>query len=147
MLRFLIPAIVLAAVYYTWRYPEGLAGLAKLIRPLAFLGLALLYARSPIDVLPGFFDELAAVLAALYFGRPPRGDVPEENAADVDDADPYRVLGVARGASPVEITAAFRDKMKQYHPDRVAGLGEELQKMAHDKSIEIRRAYDLLKEK
>jgi DnaJ-domain-containing protein 1 len=31
--------------------------------------------------------------------------------------------------------------MKLYHPDRVAELGEELQRVAHQKSIDIQRAY------
>jgi curved DNA-binding protein CbpA len=37
--------------------------------------------------------------------------------------------------------------MKQYHPDRVATLGEELRKVAHDKSVEIQQAYDRLRSK
>jgi DnaJ like chaperone protein len=35
--------------------------------------------------------------------------------------------------------------MMEYHPDKVAHLGEELQKLAHEKSQEIQRAYQQLR--
>lgn len=152
MARYLIPILGLAVLYYVWRHPDGLAGLTKFLRPLLLLGAALVYLRAPIDVIPdgslvGFLDDLLVLLAALYFGKAkPRG-APVRPAAEPADVDPYEVLGVDRGASQMEITRAFRDKMKQYHPDRVAGLGEELQKVAHEKSVEIRSAYDALKKK
>jgi len=59
--------------------------------------------------------------------------------------DPYRVLGIERGASPGEIRRAYRQQLLHYHPDRVAELGEELRQVAHRRTLEIQRAYDLLK--
>lgn len=59
--------------------------------------------------------------------------------------DPHAVLGVARGASADDITRAYREQMKAYHPDRVATLGPELQELAHKKTVEIQRAYDQLR--
>ena len=35
--------------------------------------------------------------------------------------------------------------MKQYHPDKVAHLGEALQKLALERSQEIQRAYQQLR--
>jgi len=58
--------------------------------------------------------------------------------------DPWGVLGVARGASRDEITRAYRARMKEYHPDRVAELGTELRELAHQKTLEIRAAYETL---
>jgi DnaJ-domain-containing protein 1 len=37
--------------------------------------------------------------------------------------------------------------MKRYHPDRVDDLGEELQRVAHEKTLAIQRAYEELREK
>ena len=65
--------------------------------------------------------------------------------ADVPGWDPYEVLGVAHGASNDEITQAYRERMKQYHPDRVADLGPELRELAHRKTIEIQRAWTELR--
>jgi preprotein translocase subunit Sec63 len=36
-------------------------------------------------------------------------------------------------------------RMKEYHPDKVAHLGDELQVLAHEKSQEIQRAYRQLR--
>lgn len=56
--------------------------------------------------------------------------------------DPHAVLGIARGASADEISRAYREQMKLYHPDRVAELGPELQRVAHERTLAIQRAYE-----
>ena len=58
--------------------------------------------------------------------------------------DPYEILGIKNNATNEEIQAAYKQKVKQYHPDKVSHLGEELQKVANEKFIEIKNAYDLL---
>lgn len=73
-----------------------------------------------------------------------RGPSPKPRPSAGPGWDPWRVLGVTRGASREEVTAAYRDLMKRYHPDRVADLGEELRRVAHEKTVEIQRAYDEL---
>jgi preprotein translocase subunit Sec63 len=60
---------------------------------------------------------------------------------DVPGWDPYVVLGVTRGASRDEIVRAYREQLKLYHPDRVADLGPELRQVAHQKTVELQRAY------
>jgi len=115
----------------------------------------LLYLRSPIDLLPdrlgavGLLDDLLVVLAAIWWvrrrmahARLSRARSPAAGGADADaEWDPHAVLGVPRGASPKEITKAYREQMGRYHPDRVAHLGEELQQLAHRKTLGIQRAY------
>ncbi|UWZ85143.1 restriction endonuclease [Occallatibacter riparius] len=58
--------------------------------------------------------------------------------------DPYRILGIRRGASREEIRAAYRREMSNYHPDKVAHLGKELQDLAKVKAQAINRAYSEL---
>ncbi len=60
---------------------------------------------------------------------------------DVKRWDPYAVLGIARGASHDQIVRAYREQLKLYHPDRVADLGPELQQVAHQKTVELQRAF------
>jgi DnaJ like chaperone protein len=55
------------------------------------------------------------------------------------------VLGLRPGASHADISRAYRTQMKRYHPDRVDDLGEELQRVAHEKTLEIQRAYEELR--
>lgn len=61
--------------------------------------------------------------------------------------DPYEILGIHPGASKQEIQAAHRKLVQQYHPDKVAHLGQEFQDLAREKFVEIQDAYDYLIEK
>jgi DnaJ like chaperone protein len=51
------------------------------------------------------------------------------------------VLGVSSDATSDQIQAAYRSLMSQYHPDKVASLGVELQTLAESKSKQIGAAY------
>jgi hypothetical protein len=59
----------------------------------------------------------------------------------------YKVLGISPTATPEEVRASYRKKIREYHPDRVAGLGEKLRKMADEESKQINKAYSELKTK
>ena len=63
-----------------------------------------------------------------------------------DRLDPFEILGIARSASSDAIRAAYRARMMEYHPDKVAHLGVELQKLAHKKAQQIERAYRQLRD-
>lgn len=52
------------------------------------------------------------------------------------------VLGVPTSASRSEIIAAYKQKISQYHPDKVANMGEEIRDLADRRSKEINAAYD-----
>jgi DnaJ-class molecular chaperone len=57
-------------------------------------------------------------------------------------ADPYSILGVARGASEKDIKSAYRKLAKELHPDRNADNPK-----AAERFSEVTRAYDLLSDK
>ena len=57
-------------------------------------------------------------------------------------ADPYTILGVARGATEKDIKSAYRKLAKQLHPDRNTDNPK-----AAEKFSEITQAYDLLSDK
>ena len=54
--------------------------------------------------------------------------------------DPYKVLGVAPGASDEEVKKAYRELTKKYHPDLNPG-----DPTAAEKMNEINAAYDQIK--
>jgi len=58
--------------------------------------------------------------------------------------DPYKVLGVAAGASEAEIKAAYRTLMRDNHPDRLIaqGVPKEMIDLATKESQTINAAYD-----
>jgi curved DNA-binding protein CbpA len=56
----------------------------------------------------------------------------------------YTVLGVSETATELEIKAAFRNLVKQIHPDTVSTLSPELRHTAEDVTKEIIEAYSVL---
>ena len=119
--------------------------------------------------LPGRLDDLLVALVTLYYlysgsGRIPGGGTSrgERGSSDGrhgrreqresegasssertarDSTDPYQVLGVGRGEDFEKIRRRYRERLLQYHPDRVQHLGKEFQEMAERKTREITDAY------
>lgn len=54
----------------------------------------------------------------------------------------FEVLEVAPDAPLDEIRTAFKRQMRLYHPDKVSGLGVELQELATRKTQEINAAWN-----
>ncbi|MGD8242977.1 MAG: DnaJ domain-containing protein [Desulfobacterales bacterium] len=129
--------------------------------------LALLYVVNPFDLLPdivvgaGWLDDLAVLgLLAYYYyrigfrGKPFGGQYEQEpddrrqqtDAPSAGGADnPHRVLGVEPDASQEDIRRAYRRLAAQYHPDKVAHLGNDLRHLAEQKFKAIQAAYEVLK--
>ncbi len=130
--------------------------------------IAILYLVFPRDLIPdflggglGFIDDLLLIGTLTYFYRKrlrehsdrathesPGQDQRERSGqakASEASVDPYEILRIDSSASGKEIQSAYRARMHEYHPDKVAHLGEELQKVAHRKTTEIQRAYDQLR--
>ncbi|MDP1984156.1 MAG: J domain-containing protein [Sulfuritalea sp.] len=63
------------------------------------------------------------------------------NVDDVPAAGWNEILHVSRDAPLDEIRQAYKTLIGQYHPDKVASLGEELRALAEHKSKEITQAY------
>ena len=56
----------------------------------------------------------------------------------------YTVLGVSETATQLEIKAAYRNLLKQIHPDTVSTLSPELRRVADDVTKDINEAYSVL---
>jgi hypothetical protein len=129
--------------------------------------LALLYILSPYDLIPGvhtlgWLDDIAVLIILYRYlsrlnrlrtqKRPPFGgrqtagksaegqNVEKHNIPQ----SPYEILGVKPSATQDEIKTAYRKLANQYHPDKVAHLGEELQQLADQRFKEIQDAYEQL---
>jgi DnaJ like chaperone protein len=63
-------------------------------------------------------------------------------------ADAYEVLEVSKDASNQEVTKAYRRQMSRNHPDKLKanGLPESMLEMAKEKTQQIQRAYEAVKE-
>lgn len=74
-----------------------------------------------------------------------RGEAPRQNVSAEPDA--YAVLGLSRSASPQELRAAWKQLMRENHPDSLAarGVPEAFIARASDKVARINAAWDRIK--
>lgn len=70
---------------------------------------------------------------------------PPQQSMPLDEA--YEVLGLQKGASQAEVKRAYRRLMSKNHPDKLVakGLPESMIKVATEKTQQIQKAYDLIK--
>ncbi|MEM6512742.1 MAG: co-chaperone DjlA [Pseudomonadota bacterium] len=107
---------------------------AMLVRIAKRLGL------SELDV-----QRLEALLRASTGATGQAGGMPP-TANRLDDA--YQALGLTPDASDAELKRAYRKLISENHPDKLAarGLPDSMRAVAEERSREINKAYDLIKE-
>jgi DnaJ like chaperone protein len=89
------------------------------------------------------FQRLEAMIQAeLHMAR----EGGAQAKPSVDDA--YAILNLAPSANDAEVKRAYRRLMNQHHPDKLVakGLPEEMMKIAEEKTIEIRAAYERIRQ-
>lgn len=64
-----------------------------------------------------------------------------------DTESDYRILEVSATASDDEIKKAYRKMAMKYHPDKVSGMGDAVQKDAEEKFKSLNDAYENIKKK
>jgi hypothetical protein len=69
----------------------------------------------------------------------------EDYQWDFNVNDPYSVLGISRGATKTEVSAAFRREMLKYHPDTTQATSEAEKARATERSKLISAAYRQIK--
>ena len=74
-------------------------------------------------------SDIASVIAMYY---------KEADAA-------YTILEISPSATDDEVRTAYRRMAMKYHPDRVATLGEDVQKAAEEKFKKVQEAYESIK--
>ena len=74
----------------------------------------------------------------------PKEEKPVFTFVDIKYAD---VIGLKAPFTLDEIKPSYRKLIAQYHPDRVAAMGEEIREVAEKKAKEINRAYDYFQKK
>lgn len=70
----------------------------------------------------------------------------QDSAIDRDfSGDPFALLGVLESDSDETIKHRYKQLIMEYHPDRVAHLGQELKDPAARKTTEINAAYAVIR--
>ena len=75
---------------------------------------------------------------------PPKAQPAAPKPKPAAKPSPFEVLGIKPDATVSAIRAAYRDKAMEYHPDRVASLAPEFQKLAEQRMRAINEAYEAL---
>jgi len=94
------------------------------------------------DVLGFSRYQLESILSSVIAGVHPH-----DSKNNIEDA--YHILGIQKSANDSDVKKAYRRLMSQHHPDKLVskGLPEEMVKIATERTHEIRKAYELIKEK
>lgn len=77
--------------------------------------------------------RLAAIVDSAFFPK-------REKEAGLHKS-PFAVLDISEDASVEEIKKKYKQLVLEYHPDRVAHLGQELKELAAKKTTEINAAF------
>jgi DnaJ-domain-containing protein 1 len=90
---------------------------------------------------------LLFIACVAYLFRWVRRATASKNPTPRVDSSPYDILGVRPGASADQIRSAYRQRLAEYHPDKVATLGKELRDLALTKTETIIAAYQTLQKR
>ena len=131
----------------------GSSFLRELSKPHSTIGLVTVVVVGGIVSLGLLYLTLQLIGGGLISPEPvaispqePETVQPTEPAIEKSDTDnPYRTLGINPDATQNEIRAAYLKEIQLYHPDRVALLGPDLKQLAHERSVQIQRAYETLR--
>jgi len=84
---------------------------------------------------------------AVDFGPEPKIEQEPLAPEPVEGQQYFDLLGVEPAASLDEIKSAYRNRIKQCHPDKFVGRGEDFRKLAEERAKSLNEAYEVLKGK
>jgi hypothetical protein len=116
---------------------------SRLLDQLAALGAVLFLRREPPSIVldPDFRDQIRDFVEDRS-AEESHEDAQPEPATTASTDSLYELLGVPASASLEEVRAAYRRKMKMWHPDVFAGRTEESRREAEEKTKAIIAAYE-----
>ena len=102
-----------------------------------------LFLSSRLTLTQDLRRELLSLGDAFKHMPPPRGNPLTPEAAE-SELTPYDILGITPAATPEEIKAAYRKRIKDWHPDQFTNHGLRFLAEAEARTKEINRAYEQL---
>ncbi|MDC0598461.1 co-chaperone DjlA [Gammaproteobacteria bacterium] len=92
-------------------------------------------------------EILRRIQAQNHYHQGRAGRAGSVESTEMSLTDAYKLLGISRSVSDVELKKAYRRQMNQHHPDKLVskGLPQEMMDIATQKTQDIKAAYDLIK--
>lgn len=88
-------------------------------------------------------DVLDSIAGAIGLSNTDRDSLLNMYRQQADSA--YKVLGIEPSATDDEVRKAYKRMALKYHPDKVATLGDDVQKAAEEKFKKVQQAYEQIK--
>lgn len=54
----------------------------------------------------------------------------------------YKILGLTKDATDSEVKKGYRKMASKYHPDKLTGVSEDIKKLAQEKFLTVKEAYE-----
>ena len=54
----------------------------------------------------------------------------------------YKILGLTKNAADADVKKAYRKMAVKYHPDKLIGVSEDIKKLAEEKFLAVKEAYE-----
>ena len=110
---------------------------ARCQESLGNIGIAIKFYKKAEERCPSFMDitERIEILSTSNSKRKVKKKV---------ILDPYKILGIPPTSNIEETKAAYKEKLKENHPDKVSHMSKDIQKLAEQKTQEIINAYKLI---
>ena len=54
----------------------------------------------------------------------------------------YKILGITKDATDVDVKKAYRKMAVKYHPDKLIGVSEDIKNLAEEKFLAVKEAYE-----
>ena len=89
-------------------------------------------------------EVIENIASYLGISRPDYNSIMAMYFRDVESD--YRILEIKADATDEEVKKAYRKMAVKYHPDKVAGLGEQIENAAKEKFQKLQDAYESIKE-
>jgi len=62
--------------------------------------------------------------------------------AGVSSEQHYTILGITKDATDIQVKKAYRKMAVKYHPDKLQGVSEDIKKLAEEKFLKVKEAYE-----
>lgn len=89
-------------------------------------------------------DSIFAQFGRYNSNSGSQGSSSDNSSSYSNSESNYRILGICPSATDDEVKKAYRKMAIKYHPDKVATLGEDVQKAAEEKFKTISQAYEAI---